>query len=199
MNKDKGFKILIDGEMLDYSNVIDSDISETVNIEVEDFKFKVNFIKWVGKIREHYYYYFLDMNECEKYKAYTSFNKDSIEFPHSVYIESEYFKGFVPISGKINSNQLSIISRSQKDVIFINLVKELKKLVENKRKMFLKEEAPKSIERYTKEGVFPKFKNNKYDQERKKDLEEVVTEIYTIQPRIFNRSAFEQKKSTALI
>ncbi len=195
LNKDKGFKIIIDGEELDYSNIIDNGISETINIEVEDFQFQVHFIKWIGKIREHYYYYFLDNAQCEKYKEYTSFNKDSIEFPHSVYIISEYFRGFTPVSGKKNRNQTNIFSRNQKNEVFVILLKELRNVVENKRKRFIKEEAPKIIEKYNKEGIFPKFKNNKYDQQRKKDLEEVVSEIYAIQPRIFNRSGFEQKKS----
>lgn len=195
LNKDKGFKIIINGESLDYSNLIDSNISETVNIKIEDLDFHVHFIKWVGRIREHYYYYFLDSEQCEKYKDYTSFNKDSIEFPHSVYVVSEYFNGFIPISGKVSNCQMNLLSGNQKDPVFISLVKELKNLVENKRKKFVKEEAPKIIDRFSKEGVFPKFKNNKYDQERKKDLEEVVTEIYAIQPRIFNRAGFEQKKS----
>lgn len=195
LNKDKNYRIVIDGESLDYSNLIDSEISETIDISVEDFYFRVHFIKWIGKIREHYYYYFLDDKQCEKYKEYTSFNKDSIEFPHSVYVESEYFNGFAPISGRINKNQVNLFSKNQKDTVFVSLTKELRNIVENKRKKYIKEEAPKIIEKYNKEGVFPKFKDNKYDQQRKKDLEEVVVEIYAIQPRIFNRSGFEQKKS----
>lgn len=195
LNKDKDYKIVIDGESLDYSNLIDSKLSETRNINIEDFEFKVHFIKWIGKIREHYYYYFLDNKQCEKYKEYTSFNKDSIEFPHSMYIESEYFNGFAPINKKTNKNQINLFTRNQKDVVFVSLVKELKNIIENKRKKYIKEEAPNIIEKYNKEGVFPKFKDNKYDQQRKKDLEEVVVEIYAIQPKIFNRSGFEQKKS----
>jgi hypothetical protein len=136
LNKDEGFKIIIDGETLDYSNVIDGGISETVNIKVEEFHFQVHFIKWIGKIREHYYYYFLDNSQCEKYKDYTSFNKDSIEFPHSVYVVSEYFNGFTPISGKISSRQTNLFNRNQKDEVFVKMLKELKNLVENKRKKF---------------------------------------------------------------
>ncbi|MCC5909413.1 MAG: ATP-binding protein [Clostridiaceae bacterium] len=195
LNKDKDFKIVIDGERLDYSDIIDNEISEAIDIRIEEYEFTVHFIKWIGKIRERYYYYFIDSKHYEKYKQYTSFNKDSIEFPHSLYIISDYFDGFVPISGKIDKNQISIYSKTQKDSVFTNLIKELKNLVENKRKKFVKERAPEIIKQFNKEGAFPKFKNNRYDQERKRDLEEVVTEIYSVQPRIFQKCNLEQKKS----
>lgn len=195
LNKDKDYKIIIDGEILDYSDIIDDKISETKDVQLDGYTFKINFIKWIGKINEKYYYYFIDKKHYEKYKQFTTFNNNSIEFPHSVYIISDYFDDFAPVPNSINSNQTILYGKSQKDDVFIKLIKELKNLVENKRKKVVKEDAPKVIGKLNKEGVFPKFKNSKYDQERKKDLEEVVTEIYSIQPKIFQRCSTEQKKS----
>lgn len=194
LNKDKGYTIILNGQELDYMEIIDDSISETKCVEIEDNKFKVNFIKWTGKIHEKYYYYFLDDKFIEKYKEYTSFNNNSINFPHSVYIQSEYFSCFEPVKGKIDENQIGF-SKNQKDKVFTELVRKLKEIVENKRKKFIKEDASKIIEMFNKQGVMPKFRENKYDEERKKDLEKVVTEIYAIQPKIFVKSNIEQKKT----
>ncbi|HQK40846.1 MAG TPA: ATP-binding protein, partial [Flavobacterium alvei] len=45
--------------------------------------------------------------------------------------------------------------------------------------------------------IFPLFKNNSYDQIRKKDLENVVKEIYCIQPKIFQ--GLKQTQSKTLV
>lgn len=194
LNKDKNYSIAINDMEIDYSDIIDELTSEKLNIEIGSENFEIHFIKWIGKINERYYYYFLDNSMCERYKKYTSFNKSSIEFPHSVYIKSGYFDDFEVANDNIAKEQLSYI-KSQRDTIFLELIKELKGIIEDKRKQFIKFEAPKIIQKFNKEGVMPKFKANKYDVERKKDLEEVVSEIYCIQPKIFQRSNIEQKKS----
>lgn len=194
LNKDKNFNINIDGRKIDYSEIIDESLSEKSIIEVENQIFEINFIKWIGKINERYYYYFLNSEMCEVYKQYTSFNKNSIEFPHSVYIKSDYFNNFEIANDDVEEGQVSYI-KNQKDRVFLELIKGLKFLIENKRKQFIRIEAPKIIEKFNREGVMPRFKENKYDVERKQDLENVVSEIYSIQPKIFERSNIEQKKS----
>lgn len=195
LNKDRDFKIIIDEKILEYSDIIDDEISESIKIKIDGYDFKIYFIKWVGKISERYYYYFMDSSNHEKYKQYTSFNNDNIEFPHSLYIVSSYFDDFIPIDKNKSEKQITMYDKTQKSSTFSDLIKELKTIVETKRKKFIKEEAPRIIKKFNEEGAFPKFKNNKYDQERKKDLESVVTEIYSIQPRIFKKCNLEQKKS----
>lgn len=194
LNKERKFKITINGVEIDYKEVIDEVISEKVNINLGMYQFEVNFIKWLGKISEKYYYYFLDSDMCERYKQFTSYNNNTIEFPHSVYIKSNYFDDFEVVGNTIDSEQVCFL-KNQKDSLYLRLIQELKKIIENKRKKFIKLDAPKILDQFNKEGVMPKFRQSKYDIERKKDLEEVVCEIYSIQPRIFQKCNIEQKKS----
>jgi len=64
--------------------------------------------------------------------------------------------------------------------------------------LFIRDQkAEKLIDDYNSKKIFPLFKNNSYDQIRKKDLENVVKEIYCIQPKIFQ--GLKQTQSKTLV
>lgn len=195
LNKEKQYKIYINEEELDYSDVIDKDISESFQVSIRKNEFSINFIKWNGKITEKYYYYYLNLQSEEKFLQRKSYKNENISFPHSVYVISKYFDDFEHTPNNMNNNLLRELVKDQNDKVFIELTKTINKIVEDKRKVCIKEQAPLVIDKFKKEGVFPKFRDNKYDQERKHDLEDVITEIYAIQPKIFNRCNIQQKKS----
>ena len=55
--------------------------------------------------------------------------------------------------------------------------------------------ANKLIADYEKNGILPRFRDNKYDKERKQDLLNVIKEIYCIQPKIFKGLKKEQQQT----
>ncbi|MEG2741671.1 MAG: ATP-binding protein [Clostridium sp.] len=197
LNKDNNYEITINGNKLDYMEFIDESLSKDVTFEIEGASFKVNFIKWVGKIKQKYYSYFINENYMQIYKKPTSFNNKNLEFPHSIYVRSNYFNDFYPIDDtkNIDANQISAFNdKNQKDKTFRILEKYLKELVISQIKHFSKSQAPLIVDELEKEGAFPKFKDSRYDLMRKDDLKEVLTEICAVQPKIFVGS-IENKKS----
>ncbi|WP_434793970.1 hypothetical protein TPDSL_05200 [Terrisporobacter petrolearius] len=195
LNREKEYKIYINEEELDYSDVIDKDISESFKVSIQENEFDIHFIKWNGKITTKYHYYYLNVESEEKFSQGKSYKNEDISFPHSVYVISKYFNDFEHTPNNMHNTLLKEVVKDQNDKVFIALTKSINKIVEDKRKVCIKEQAPLVIEKFKKEGAFPKFRENKYDQERKQDLEEVITEIYAIQPKIFNRCNIQQKKS----
>lgn len=191
LNKEKKYKIIINGVEFDYMKTIDSEVSESMEYELNNFKFEVHFIKWVGRIDEDYYFYFRNNKNEQIYKCFTSFNKKSMVFPHSVYVKSKYFDNFEEIN---NSNSDSFLTKfNQKNETFKKLYNELIDVLNKKIKDYIKTKAPIKIEKLEKDGAFPDFKNTRYDQLRKDDLKVVLTELYVIEPKILDGNPKQQK------
>lgn len=198
LNKEKDVKIIINGKELDYMESIDENLSSTTDLEIDDVNFKVYFIKWIGKINEKYYSFFVDNKNELVHKETTSFNKKNIEFPHSVYVKSDYFNEFMVLDkkSKVSSDQQSIFKNNcNKDKIFKELLKNIRNIIEQKLKLFLKNEAPEFIKKLKEQGAFPKFENSKYGALKEKDFETVLTEVCSIQPQLFNGKNLMQKKT----
>ncbi|WP_294186320.1 ATP-binding protein [uncultured Clostridium sp.] len=196
LNKKNGYEITVNKSKLDYMEFIDETLSKDLCIEIDEYIFEVKFIKWAGRIKEKYYTYFINEEYSQVHKTHTSYNNKGIDFPHSIYVRSKYFNDFEPIlEGKgIIEGQISIENKkNQRDKVFKKLNKEIKNIVQEQIKSYRKVQAPKMIDGLEKEGAFPKFNNNKYDLIKKDDLKEVLTEIYAVQPKIFEGSLANKK------
>ena len=198
LNKDKGYAIKINGEPIAYEHIIDED--DVTSLHIKDWKnndviFIVSYVRWVKKIGDKSYYYFLNKSKYEVGKVLTSFNNNAIDFYHSLYVESPYFDNFVFEKEGEESTRTDSY-KNQGDIVYKRLIKKLQSLLEEKQKLFIREKAAeKLLTNYESEGVLPVFKNNKYDQERKMDLLNVIKEIYCIQPKIFKGLKKEQQKT----
>lgn len=192
LNREKDFQILINGESINYLGII-AEHEEFQNNE-GDFTFNINFIRWSCKIGEKYFYHFLNSENKEVGRKHTSFNNKAIDFHHSVYIVSDYFNSF-----KLTKEDVGVLEldgKNQTDHTFRHLITILNKYLFEKEKSFIKEQqANKLIENYYANGIFPRFKQNSYEIQRKKDLESVVKEIYCVQPKIFQGLRKEQSKT----
>ena len=196
LNRDKNYQVAINGETIDYASIIGYD--ETSIIEIKDsiktYVFNISYIRWKNRIGDKFYYYYLNSQKHELAKELTSFNNKANDFYHSVYVESTYFDNF--IFEEKPSNRLDGI-KNQSDYIYKKLVAELRKYLFSKEKLFIREKGANNlISKYEAHGIIPHFGNNKYDQERKKDLINVIKEIYCIQPKIFQGLRKEQEKTS---
>lgn len=191
LNKERDYKILINNRSLDYESVIaDSDDQE---IQFGKFIFKVSFLRWNEKIGDKYYYYFLNDNKKETYRKHTSFNNKTADFHHSVYVESDYFDLF-----KATKNDHPVLDHTfnQSHTTFKVLIDHLNEFVSSKEKEFIRNlKADALIENYNRNNILPVFSNNKYDNLRKKDLEDVIKELYSVQPKIFQNLSIPQSKT----
>lgn len=91
LNEEKNYKIVFNGEKLDFSHLILE--KETIEVEKEGIKppYKVKFICWASKLAEYSKYYYIDSNGNEKQKENTTYNNKGDSFYHSVYIKSSLF------------------------------------------------------------------------------------------------------------
>lgn len=198
LNKDKEYAIKINGVPITYGHIIGEDDITMLYMKDRsnnDVVFSVSYVRWTKKIGDKSYYYLLNTNKYEVGKILTSFNNNAIDFYHSLYVESQYFDHFVFEKAGEDSSRTDGL-KNQGDVVYKRLIKKLQSLLEEKQKLFVREmAAEKLLEDYESEGIIPIFKNNKYDQERKTDLLNVIKEIYCIQPKIFKGLKREQQKT----
>lgn len=185
LNREKGCKILINGVELAYDEMI-GDSEELMHL-IGDDNFKIVFIRWNQKIGDKYYFYFLDQNQNEATKEYTSFNNKAIEFHHSVYIESAFFDGFHETLD--NNPVLSFAGKNQTHPTYKILLNVLKSLVSKKEKHYVRDiQADKLIKEYESKGILPE------SRVKSDDLEAVIKEIYCAVPSVFQTSNTQQSK-----
>lgn len=191
LNKEHDYKILINGEDVDYWTVI-GDFKE-MDTEIGKNKFEICYIRWSKNIGDKYYYYFLNNEKIEVERKHTSFNNKAVDFHHSIFIISDYFNDFK--FTKIDDQTLGF-GTNQSDPIYKKLMSLLNDFISQQEKLFIRDQkAEKLIEHYNEKKIFPTFNNNTYEQLRKKDLENVVKEIYCIQPKIFQGLKITQSKT----
>lgn len=190
LNKEQDFKIVVNGTKLNYNDIIID--NEDDLIIIGDIEFKTSYIQWNEKIGDKYYYYFLNKEKKETARKHTSFNNKAIDFHHSVYIESDYFDTF-RITKK---DEPTFLGKNQTDNIFKALVGILNEKISEKEKSFIRNsQAENLIDRFNKSKILPLFKSNSYEQLRKKDLENVIKDIYCVQPKIFQNLNTTQSKT----
>lgn len=191
LNESKKYTIKINGENIDYHNLIG--YKEEKTIDLGEYTFNCNFIRWTKKIGDKYYYYLLNSNMQEVCKVLTSFNNKSTTFHHSMYIVSSFFNNFI-WDERPGARLDGLIDQSND--IYKNLIKKLRSYLSQKEKEYLKEVGAKNlIEQYERTGVLPKFAENRYGKQRKKELIDAIQGIYAVQPKIFLKLSTEQSKA----
>jgi hypothetical protein len=196
LNKDNNYSLKINGTAIRYDYIIADNETRELTITDEEgkaHKFLISYIRWSESIGDRYYYYFLNKEKLESAKKPTSFNNNAIEFHHSVYIQSDFFNDFVL---KEDDPDIELFGPTHNHPVFKSLIGGLNEFLTRKQKEFLRQNAAEElVVKMEHKGVFPKFRNNKYDLERKKDLVNVVKELYCVEPRIFKGLKKEQEIS----
>lgn len=201
LNKARGCNLFINGQPLDYSEII-GDSEDTIHQIHEDnqtFEFKIRYVRWTDRlINEYSHYYYIGSDNIERQKETTTLNNKGDSFYHSVYITSDYFDMidvYLLLSSRSEDNQLTLPTLTRTDQVY----KELREFVDNflrtKRKPFLRQYTDRLIQEYEQDGVFPTFGTNQWDAYRYRELEELVRELYQVEPKLFTQLNFEQKKT----
>ncbi len=193
LNKSKGYRLIINGKDLDYSDMLEDREIFTINHQSSGESFRVEYIRWAAKLKGEYSrFYYLDEKNNEVWKEYTKLNKQRDDFYHSVYINSEYFKYF-NFSSKEDSPYKGL-GGGRSDEIFKYLSNEIYKFLKSKRKPFLKKHSKKIVEEYKKEGGIIVDEKDPFELIQAEELDNVLQEVYVIQPKFFARSNNEQKR-----
>lgn len=196
LNKAQFKEILINGEKLDYEDVIEDSDNKVIQIEGDrtTFYFNVTYIRWKEKMKENYSMYFLDSSQTEKFERTTTFNNKDTKFHHSLYISSDYFNHFVD-DATGEKNLFGTDNTSPKDKVFKTLVKKLKCFLEEKQKKYVAEVASKKLlEKYQSKGIIRQPQND-YDKILVEDLKKTISAMYEVQPMIFTNLQDDQAKT----
>lgn len=196
LHKKRGYSIVINGEVLDYSdNIQDYEEGMLLRYEESNTVFKLKFVQWKESLhKELSKAYFINEKNEEMHKEYTTLNKKADEYFHSVYIESEFFTDFDFSSSEYDA-QVKLYSRSKSSAEYKFLQKKVNELLRAKRRVFLKEYSSRLLERYEKDGIFPLYADEVTHPKRKKDLLNILKAFYEIQPKLFSNLSIDQKKT----
>jgi len=194
LNKNKNYSIIVNGEALDFSSNIKT--LEEFNLFYPDtsLTFKVKYVHWKENLhRELSKYYFLAGAE-EIYKDYTTLNKKSDDYFHSIYIDSDFFRDF-DFKSFENEGQVAIFGAAKSSPEYRFLIKELTEYLKLKRKPFLKEYASRLIESYEQDGIFAGYDSEREMEQHKIPLVNLIKALYEIEPKLFSSLNIDQKKT----
>jgi hypothetical protein len=199
LNAAREYSISINGEKLDYSEII-GDRDEFPHIERCDGLeaiCNIRYVRWKKRLIDEYsHYYFIGSDNSDCGKETTTLNNKGDKFYHSVYIQSDYFDTFRDL-GITQEDDLQpvlpIIARTNK--VYKGVREKVDLFLKDKRRPFLSDYTNILIQEYEQEGVFPHHNGNEWDNIRHKELKNVVRQLYQIEPRIFVNLNTEQKKT----
>jgi hypothetical protein len=185
LNKDKNYSVVVNGQALDFSgNIKETETFELVYPKTEA-TFRIKYVHWNEALhKELSKYYFLAEGE-EIYKDYTTLNKKSDDYFHSVYIDSDFFRDFNFKSFE-NEGQVTLFGAAKSAPEYRFLMRELTDYLKGKRKPFLKEHADRLIDTYEQDGILSVTSNP--------ELVKVIKGLYEIEPKLFSSLSIDQKK-----
>ena len=197
LNRNKGVHLLINGTPLDYKKYINSDTSITENAQIDGVPFSITLIVWAEKIKENFCSYYLDASGVLCGKDTTTFNRNTINFNHSVYVQSSFFNGKENVSLAPSASDIDdqICFDETNRTTLRKLKKKIHDLLEKQMDQYMAGQADKAIAAMEVRRSFPHFGDDVYEQMRKKDLIQVTKAMYCFAPRIFHNLKDVQEKS----
>lgn len=194
--KSRKLKINVNGVSIDYEKYINTEFSEKIVKTIAGNRFEITLIVWEESIKEKFCCYFFNSKDEVKSIETTSFNRNTIEFNHSVFVKSEFFDNQEIIGTEMESDQLSLFTEEDDKKTYKELKKFISQFIEKKIGKFMSQKADDAVRQMIEEKkTFPEFPNDAYGKMRKQDLEKVTKEIYKIEPRIFYKLRPVQEKS----
>ena len=194
--KNKDAEIIVNGEKIDYKKYINTDLSEKVMVTIDGYRFEINLIVWQQSISEKFCCYYFDEKNILKGKRTTTFNHNTINFNHSVFVKSDFFDDKENVIDDHEDTQINLFESQDEKKILKKLHKEIQKLIEKKFSVYLSDKAEEAVEAMiTERKTFPNFSDDVYGQMRKNDLKRVTKEIFKLEPLIFHKLKQIQEKS----
>ena len=185
-----GRHIYIDSNELNIDKYIGE--HEQWEVPIGDRIFRADYFCWNGRLNEEYSkFYYLNSNNNLVHEETTKLNKKGDNFWHTVIIKDNFYDDVI--------SENFIFKDEDKIKIHRGLEIELNNRLKEKRRPFLHAKAVKYIEKCQDNKTFPYFKNNIWDNTRKKELENLVIEFYEVEPQIFNLTQKQQRVLLALL
>ena len=194
--KGRNLKININGKPIEYEKYINTEYSEKTITTIAGSRFEITLIVWAEAIREKFCCYFFDSKDEVKNIETTSFNRNTVEFNHSIFVKSDFFDGQDCIGTEMESDQISLFTDEDDKKVYKELKKFIAKFIEKKIGNYMSQKADDAVRQMIEERkTFPEFPDDPYGKMQRQDLEKVTKEIYKIEPKIFYKLKPVQEKS----
>ena len=183
LNQKRNIQLLFNGKKLDYSNLLKD--KEYKQYRYEGYEFDIVFCRWEKKLHQEYSkYYYLNSNGMEVYKENTTLNNKGDDFFHSVYISSTLFDNF-SFSKSNGQLRLEIVGKNREDEAFKYIKREIDKYIREKRNPFIRVSTKKFLDKLEDKEAYPEYNlNNPVDKYKKECLDELLSTVYYIEPRL---------------
>ena len=194
--KNKNVEIVVNDEKIDYEKYINTELSEKSMVTIEGYRFEIDLVVWQESISEKFCCYYFDDKNVLKGNRTTTFNRNTVNFNHSVFVKSEFFDDKENVIGDHDDTQINMFEYPDEKKILKKLHKEIQMLIEKKISVYLSDKAEEAVEAMiTERKTFPEFPDDVYGQMRKNDLKRVTKEIFKLEPLIFHKLKQIQEKS----
>ena len=195
LHKNQHYKLIVNGQEIDYTKHINEKFSKSIKHTIKDKTFDINLIVWNNKIKEKFCCYFMTANDVLSSVDTTTFNRNTVDFNHSVFIKSTFFDNFSNVTFADNE-QLELGKTDEYYSIIKILKSTVQKIIFEQLSVYMATKADSEIQKMINERkTFPYFPDDDYGQLRKKDLIRVTKEIYCAEPKIFYKLSDLQEKS----
>ena len=196
LHKSKGFLIYINGEPLDYSDLILKTEDQTYLHEATGTRFSVKYVCWGVKLSEYSKYYYIKSDNTEAFKENTTLNNKGDRFYHSVYIQSAIFDTFNFGDQALQQMALETFFH-KKSPEYLFIIQNVNRHLYDMRRPFIKQTVSKIVNDLEIESAFPEYNpHNPMHQYKKSQLSEMVSSIYIAQPKIFTGAMNREQKKT---
>lgn len=196
LNKENGYRILVDNECIDYSDfIIAKENIEASGSEIRH-NYDIHLVQWNVKLGNEYSrIYYIGSDNKEVYKETTKLNKRADQFFHSVYIKSDYFDEFHFANTEIEGQRDIFPNRSDDE--YKSLMDTVNSFLFKYRREYLKKASDNYIAKLMDEKIYPKFDtDNVIGVYQKQELDNLVSTLYAAQPKIFTGLSDDNKKIT---
>lgn len=195
LKKNKNYHLVLNGKEINYKDFVSEELTQDYEEIIGEEKFDIYFINWKDDVKSKYFFHMLDLENNQKYMKHTNYNNNGIGFVHSVYVTSNYFKDFEIYNTNEIDGQMNIANKkNEKDLVYKQLIEKLNKIVTEKYKEFVRKKSNDLIKSFENDKIFPEFSNDIVGKYRKRELENVVKEVYCAQPKIFKGASKQQKQ-----
>lgn len=196
LEKNRELQLKINGEVLKYEDYVDTELSKEKIIRLEENNFIISIVVWKNAIKEKYCIYYMDTQGITKGKDSTAFNRNTVNFCHSVFVKSAYFNNKKDVNcEEYEDEKVEQQTLDNEKILLRKLKHEIRKLIEEVLGKYLAQKADEAVKGMMDRKSFPQFGNDIYGEMKKRELISVTKELYQLESRIFYKLKPIQEKS----
>lgn len=178
-------RIRINSVELDAKNLIENELSGTLNIE--NVKVEYRLIQWNTKLadKENSKVYFIDNDDNEVFKTPSGLNNKSDIFYHSAYVRSGDFADYSPSAEDMSdkpTKQATIFESTDQAKLIRRVRAKIREALEGFRQPHIEAKSEEIIKAWTEDNIIPDVQQYGIDNEK---YEKLIQEIFIIAPNLY--------------